>query len=97
MSEPGNAVILRLKERAAWIRKEIRNGGNHEHLSAREQECAYITHDIVAPEIARLEAEIERLERELSSAQCVVRQVAQDTFGRDMTVKEFADASSYDS
>ena len=28
MSEPGNAVILRLKERAAWIRKEIRNGGN---------------------------------------------------------------------
>lgn len=42
-------------------------------------------------------AEIERLERALSSAECVVRQVARDTFGKDMTVKEFADASSYDS
>lgn len=97
MGESQNAIVVRLQERAAWLRKEIRNGGNFEHLSAREQECAYITHDIVSPEIVRLEAEVQRLERALSSAECVVRQVARDTFGKEMTVKEFADASSYDS
>lgn len=44
-----------------------------------------------------IEEEITRLEKDLRSAQCVIRQVAQDTFGKDMTVKEFAEASSYDS
>lgn len=33
----------------------------------------------------------------LDSAECVVRQVAEDTWGKRMTVKEFADRSGYDS
>jgi hypothetical protein len=37
------------------------------------------------------------LQDRLDSAECIIRQAAQDTFGRDMTPKEFADASSYDS
>lgn len=37
------------------------------------------------------------LRAELASAECVVRQVARDTYGKDMTVKEFADAAGYDS
>jgi hypothetical protein len=44
-----------------------------------------------------VESELERLRRELRSAECVISQVAEDTFGKEMTVKEFADASSYDS
>lgn len=31
------------------------------------------------------------------SAECVVRQVARDTFGEDMTVEEYADRAGYDS
>jgi hypothetical protein len=31
------------------------------------------------------------------SAECVVRQVARDTYGEDLSVKEFADRSGYDS
>lgn len=33
----------------------------------------------------------------LDSAECVVRQVARETYGKAMTVKEFADAAGYDS
>jgi hypothetical protein len=36
---------------------------------------------------------VERLE----SAECVIRQTARDGFGEEMTPKEFADASGYDS
>lgn len=36
---------------------------------------------------------VERLE----SAECVIRQVSRDTFGEELTVKEFAERSSYDS
>ena len=46
---------------------------------------------------ADIQSHIERLERELRSAECVVRQAARDTFGKDMTVKDFADAAGYDS
>lgn len=35
--------VEKLQERAEWLRYEIRGGGNYEHLSAREQECRYIT------------------------------------------------------
>jgi len=41
-------------------------------------------------------SEFEQVNKDLVSAQCVVRQVARDTFGEDMTVKEFAERSSYD-
>jgi hypothetical protein len=36
---------------------------------------------------------VERLE----SAECVIRQVSDDTFGERLSVKEFADRSGYDS
>lgn len=36
---------------------------------------------------------VERLE----SAECVIRQASRDTFGEEMTPKEFADESGYDS
>jgi hypothetical protein len=35
--------------------------------------------------------------KEKRSAECVISQVAQDTYGRSMTVEEFADAAGYDS
>jgi hypothetical protein len=41
-------------------------------------------------------SEFDQVRKDLISAQCVVRQVARDTFGKDMTVKEFAEQSSYD-
>lgn len=44
-----------------------------------------------------VQRELKRLEDALRSAECVVRQAARDTFGEDMTVKEFASASGYDS
>lgn len=31
------------------------------------------------------------------SAECVIRQVARDTYGEDLKVKEFADRAGYDS
>lgn len=37
------------------------------------------------------------LQERLESAECVIRQVARDTYGEDLTVKEFAERSSYDS
>lgn len=40
--------------------------------------------------------EIELLEA-LESAECVVRQVARDTYGEELTVKEYADRAGYDS
>jgi hypothetical protein len=40
---------------------------------------------------------IRELEERLASAECIIRQVARDTWGREMTPKEFAEASSYDS
>jgi hypothetical protein len=39
---------------------------------------------------------LENTRKALISAECVVRQVARDTFGKDMSVKEFAEQSSYD-
>lgn len=39
----------------------------------------------------------QQLQQRLESAECIIRQAARDTFGRDMTPQEFADASSYDS
>lgn len=36
---------------------------------------------------------VERIE----SAECVIRQASLDTFGEELSVKEFADRSSYDS
>lgn len=33
----------------------------------------------------------------LASAECVIRQISRDTFGEELTVKEFAERSSYDS
>lgn len=46
---------------------------------------------------ALLMASIKATTDALSSAECVVRQVAEDTWGKRMTVKEFADRSGYDS
>lgn len=37
------------------------------------------------------------LQERLDSAECIIRQASRDTFGREMTPKEFAEASSYDS
>jgi hypothetical protein len=33
----------------------------------------------------------------LASAECIIRQASRDTFGEELTPKEFADRSSYDS
>lgn len=41
--------------------------------------------------------EKKQIQERLESAECLIRQAAQDTFGRDMTPQEFAEASSYDS
>lgn len=38
-----------------------------------------------------------RLAERLESAQCVIRQLARDTFGEELTIKEFADRMGYDS
>lgn len=56
-------------------------------------EDAHFVHDV----ILSLAHERDEALKALRSAECVVRQVAEDTFGEPMTVKEFADASSYDS
>lgn len=37
------------------------------------------------------------LAERLSSAECVIRQASLDTFGEELSVKEFAERSSYDS
>lgn len=37
------------------------------------------------------------LVEQLQSAECVIRQVSRDTFGQELTAKEFADRSGYDS
>lgn len=37
------------------------------------------------------------LAERLASAECVLRQVSCDTWGEELTVKEFADRSGYDS
>jgi hypothetical protein len=42
-------------------------------------------------------SEKKTIQDRLDSAECIIRQAAQDTFGRDMTPQEFAEASSYDS
>ena len=42
-------------------------------------------------------AERAALVERIESAECVIRQAARDTFGAEMTPKEFADASGYDS
>lgn len=44
------------------------------------------------PEIARSD-----IAKRLASAECVIRQVSRDTYGEELTVKEFAERSSYDS
>lgn len=36
-----------LRERSLWLQREIDAGGNHEHLSARKQECDYIASNIL--------------------------------------------------
>lgn len=43
------------------------------------------------------DAQIRDLKNRLASAESVIAQAALDTFGKRMTVKEFAEASSYDS
>lgn len=35
-----------LAERADWLRREYLNGGNYEHLKAREDECRYIAEKV---------------------------------------------------
>lgn len=35
-----------LTERADWLRSEYLNGGNFEHLKAREDECRYIAEKV---------------------------------------------------
>lgn len=41
--------------------------------------------------------QIAELEERLASAECIIRQVARDTYGEDMTPAEFAERSCYDS
>lgn len=38
-----------------------------------------------------------RLAERLESAECVIRQLSRDTFGEELSIKEFADRSGYDS
>lgn len=40
---------------------------------------------------------VAELRDQLESAQCVIRQASMDTFGEELSVKEFAERSSYDS
>lgn len=40
---------------------------------------------------------LKELQAELDQAQSVIRQASLDTFGEELSVKEFADRSSYDS
>lgn len=35
-----------MRKRAMWIRREYLNGGNFEHLRAREEECLYIIKEL---------------------------------------------------
>lgn len=35
-----------LSKRAEWLRSEYLNGGNYEHLKAREDECRYIAEKV---------------------------------------------------
>ena len=35
---------------------------------------------------------LEQMDEKLASAECIISQAARDTFGKDMTPKEFADA-----
>ena len=39
-------VVEMLEARAEWLDREMRNGGNYEHLSARWKECKYIADKI---------------------------------------------------
>jgi hypothetical protein len=65
---------------------------NDEELKRLRGDCARLV--LANAEVAALNAE---LQEKLTSAECVVRQVARDTYGEDMTVKQFADHAGYDS
>lgn len=67
------------------LRRITEAAKNHQYCNLSPSECDFLLGSLQATADA------------LSSAECVVRQVARDTFGEDMTVKEFAEASSYDS
>lgn len=57
---------------------------------ARPAENEFALHERI------LKAVQDRQDR-LRSAECIISQVAEDTFGEEMTPRQFADASSYDS
>lgn len=39
-------IVEETLKRADWLRSEYQNGGNYEHLSAREKECRYLAEKI---------------------------------------------------
>lgn len=74
------------EEHLSHILKRLDEAGqNRTYCNLSPADCELLTGSIKATVDA------------LDSATCVVRQVAQDTFGKDMTVEEFANRSSYDS
>lgn len=74
------------QKRLEDILRRIREGAEkHQYCNLSPSECDFL--------LGSLEATADAL----SSAECVVRQVALDTFGKRMSVKEFADESGYDS
>lgn len=74
------------QKRLEDILRRIREGGEkHQYCNLSPSECDLLMGSLKATADA------------LASAECVVRQVAEDTWGERMTVKEFADRSGYDS
>lgn len=77
---------------------EVMNCGvdDWESLEPDDQAVWSAIADSIASEFDPTAARAELVNR-LESAECVIRQVSRDTFGEELTVKEFADRSSYDS
>ena len=65
-------------------------------LEVDDQETWNAMADAIATEFDPSTARAALVE-ELESAKSVIRQASMDTFGEELTVKEFADRSSYDS
>lgn len=97
----------------AWLDKHIKFLTQEaQHLKAQGKQWAYdkadkmleVVENLTEQRRGRLMAgmngvniELADLQKRLRSAEGIISQAAMDTFGREMTPKEFAEASSYDS
>lgn len=85
---------------ALYTRKnlEVMNCGVEEWdgLEVDDQETWNAIAEAIASEFDPSVARADLIER-LESAECVIRQASLDTFGEELSVKEFAERSSYDS